>query len=956
MALPILQTKLFLPRPRAHLVPRTALLTRLSPADLPPLTLVSAPAGFGKTTLVCEWINKIRITNYELRDAQSPIGIDLGENVPDEPTFVNRKSKIVNPSVAWLSLDEDDNDPARFLSYVIAALQTVQAAIGVSAQSLLSAPQPPPPKTILTLLLNELGTLTTPLILVLDDYHVLLTPAIHEALAFFVDHLPPLFHLIITSRIDPPLPLARWRVRNQLTEIRAADLRFRPEEAATFLNERMGLRLTTTEIAALEARTEGWIAGLQLAALSMQGRENVAGFIQAFSGSNRHVLSYLVEEVLDRRPEGTLEFLLQTAPLERFSASLCQAVTGRRDSQALLEKLEQANLFLIALDDEQNWYRYHHLFRDLLRQRLRTQADVNAINELHQRAAHWYRAQGLPDEAIRHYLAGAAGDEAADLIEQVGFERIGEGHLFRLRGWLELLPPALVRAHPRLALWRAWTLNLTGQPDALAQWLREAELSLQSAPTPLAQEMQAQITTLHAYQLRRQGEFALAIAQWQQVLNHCAPEHFLTRSTANLNLGFTYWLTGQLALAEQSLQVTQTDAKTIHAIHLVLMAKSVQANVAVAQGQLRRATQLCEETIAEGLAHTGGQPFPSAGYAYAVLGNVWYEQSAWVKAEAALIQALDLGELVTDGTIIRRAIFRLAPLKQMAGDEAASQALWQRAFAADDTVEAPYVMLQQVRAWLVQASLTADEEALAKAAQWAAAYKQPPTDLHNYIATYAQMLLGWIDLLQGRPAQTRTRLAPLLESAAAAGQTQHQLELLALQTLAYAALGDNTTAYAQLHQLLTLAAPAGYICLFIDRGEPMRQLIHALRLTMDNGGLVRYVDQVLAAFGGSGAPSASVPATMMQQDRPYPQEIQNQKPFDAAQDKSKIQNLVEPLTEREREILHLVADGLSNSEIADRLIVTVGTVKKHLNNLYGKLGVGTRTQAMARGRAMKLIE
>ena len=334
MPLPLLQTKLYIPPPRLNLVARPTITAKLRAGALHPLTLIAAPAGFGKTTLVSEWIAQTRASG------------------------------------AWLSLDDDDNEPTRFLTYLIAALQRQQPEIGAAAQGLLTAPQAPPPKAILTLLLNDLSTLAAPLVLVLDDYHLITTPAIHEALAFFVDHLPPAFHLVITSRIDPPLPLARWRVRNQLTELRIDDLRFHAQEVVTFFNEVMGLALTTAEIATLETRTEGWIAGLQLAALSLQGRTDVAGFIQAFSGSHRHVFDYLVEEVLNQRPEGTLEFLLQTSILERLSAPLCDVVTDDTASHTLLQRLEQANLFLIPLDDEGIWYRYHHLFAEVLRSRL----------------------------------------------------------------------------------------------------------------------------------------------------------------------------------------------------------------------------------------------------------------------------------------------------------------------------------------------------------------------------------------------------------------------------------------------------------------------------------------------------------------------------------------------------------------------------------------------------------
>ncbi|MEZ4663968.1 MAG: hypothetical protein R2911_41065 [Caldilineaceae bacterium] len=380
-------------------------------------------------------------------------------------------------------------------------------------------------------------------------------------------------------------------------------MRFGATEAADFFNQVMGLQLTAADIALLETRTEGWIAGLQLAALSMQGRQNPAEFIAAFSGSNRFIVDYLAEEVWQRLPTVTQHFLMQTALLDRFCADLGEAVTGQPNAQAVLTALEQANLFLIALDDERHWYRYHHLFRELLQQRLREHFDVATRQALHQRAADWYAAHELTDEAIQHYLAATAVAQAADLIEEVGYAAIGKSNLTRLRLWLEKLPVDLVRARPRLALWRAWVLNLTGQPALLEEWLQAAELNLHNVPTAVAQDIRAQIITLRAYETRRQGDFATANAQLQQALTDCAPDNLLTRTAINLNLGFNYWMTGQLTVANQVLETTQREAKLIQAPHVNLIAKGTQANVAVAQGKLRRAMQLCEDAIEGSGAH-----------------------------------------------------------------------------------------------------------------------------------------------------------------------------------------------------------------------------------------------------------------------------------------------------------------------------------------------------------------
>ncbi|MEZ4681474.1 MAG: LuxR C-terminal-related transcriptional regulator [Caldilineaceae bacterium] len=759
--------------------------------------------------------------------------------------------------------------------------------------------------------------------------------------------------LDLTTRIDPPLPLARWRVQEQLMEIRADELRFGPAETTTFLNQTMGLALSHTEIARLAERTEGWIAALQLAALSLQGRQNTADFIAAFSGSNRFIVDYLAEEVWQRLSLERQHFLMQTALFERFCAELAEAVTGQPNAQATLTALEQANLFVIALDDDRHWYRYHHLFRELLQQRLREQFDDGVLQALHLRAAAWYTAHELTDEAIHHYLAAPAVEQAANLIEEVGYETIGKSNLTRVRLWLEKLPRELVRARPRLVLWQAWVLNLTGQPVLLEQWLQEAQLKLQAMPAAVTQDMRAQLITIQAYQTRRLGDLVAANAQLQQALATCTPDSLLTRSTINLNLGFNYWIAGELALADQMLETAQREAWTIQATHSALIAQGTRAIVAVAQGKLRRALQLCEETIQAGLLHHGGKPFPSAGYAYAVLGNILYERNELTSAENALRQAIELGQLMADGTMIRRAIFRLAPLCQLAGDDGTAQALWQRALAADDTVEEPQLSLQQVRGWLMQAAVADDRTALTKASQWANRYSQQPNDPHSYSAAFAQILVAWVELMEGRSAQALRRMAPLMATARAAGHTEQLIQLLVIQALAHAAVGDVDAAHAQLIHVLRLTAPEGYIRVFVDMGEPMRDLLASLHLSGSDRALVDYREQLFAAFAPqSGQQIGTETAGLVASPAPP---IGNRQQFDMAQEKSQSRELIESLSDRELEILHLVATGLSNSQLADELIVTVGTIKKHLNNIYGKLGVASRTQAIARGRELNLL-
>lgn len=441
---PLLTTKLYIPSLRPELVSRPRLLTRLNEglARQAGVTLISAPAGFGKTTMLSAWIPHSQ------------------------------------RCVVWVSLDEGDNDPTRFWVYFIGAIQKLQSNLGENALLLLQSPQPPPLELILTTLLNELAPFPDSFALVLDDYHVVENPAIHAATLFLLDHLLPQMHLIITTRVDPPLPLSRLRARGQLTELRAADLRFTSAEVATFLNEVRGLNLSAETVVALETRTEGWIAGLQLAALSMQGRDNINGFVEAFTGSHRFILDYLTDEVLQQRPKGTGDFLLQTSILDRLCGSLCDAVTGQRDGQMTLERLEQANLFIVALDDERKWYRYHHLFAEVLRQGLQRSLSAEVVADLHCRASTWYEQEGLVDEAVHHALVGYDFEQAARLIEGVHSTKWQTGEIKTLQGWLAALPVAAWRTHPRLWLVQAWAAMTLGEFSEADEKLREAEAAV----------------------------------------------------------------------------------------------------------------------------------------------------------------------------------------------------------------------------------------------------------------------------------------------------------------------------------------------------------------------------------------------------------------------------------------------------------------------------------------------
>ncbi|MEI6451872.1 MAG: AAA family ATPase, partial [Actinomycetes bacterium] len=527
MSTPILATKLSVPPSRPNAVLRSRLIERLDEGLQGRLILVSAPAGFGKTTMISEWAAGCRRLEPEVRPA-------------------------------WLSLDEGDSDPARFMTYLVAALQTVAADVGEGALGMLQSPQPPPTEAVLTALLNEITTLPHGVVLVLDDYHVVDSEPVDHALAFLLEHLPPQMHLVIATREDPHLPLARWRARGQLTELRAADLRFTPSEAAEFLNRVMSLDLSAEDITALETRTEGWIAGLQLAALSIQGRSDAAGFIRTFAGSHRFVLDYLVEEVLQRQPERARSFLLQTAILDTLCGALCDAVTGQKHGKGTLERLERDNLFVVPLDEERRWYRYHHLFADVLQAYL-LEEQPDHLPALHRRASEWYEENGSRSDAIRHALCAKDFGWAADLIELAAPMTEDTSQAATWLKWASALPDELIRSRPVLGVWFAWALMGSGELETAEAWLREAERWLKpgtSEPNGVVDEDQlrsllATIEVARAYNAHSVGDVPGTVKHAQRVLELLPEGDHVRRQQATALIGLTYWASGDLEAADR---------------------------------------------------------------------------------------------------------------------------------------------------------------------------------------------------------------------------------------------------------------------------------------------------------------------------------------------------------------------------------------------------------------------
>ena len=904
MTRPLLTTKLYAPPTRPGLVPRPRLIEQLDAGHHHKLTLVSAPAGFGKTTLVSDWLH--------------------------------RKGGVT-PSlhVAWLSLDEGDNDAARFLTYVVAALQTIESGLGATTVSLLQSPQaaatPPPLENIVTLLINDLAALPVQVTLVLDDYHIIANLEIHKALAFLLDNSPPQLHLVIISREDPVLPLHRLRAQGQVTEIHARDLRFTRDEAALFLSQTMGLDLTESDVSALEQRTEGWIVGLQLAALSMQDVPNARGFIEAFAGDDRYVVDYLIAEVLDSQPADVQSFLLKTSILDRLTAPLCNAVLQdeQTNSRDALARLEQANLFLVPLDNRREWYRYHRLFGDLLRYRLRERAGDEGIKRLHQRAAAWYIENDFPDEAIHHSLAAEDFAQATDLVDSICADLVEQSQFHKLLSLVAALPDDLVRTRPHLCVHHAWVLGTAGELDAVALRLEDAERALSTVPPASARVIRGQIATLRAYDARHRRDLATAVELLQQALQYLPPDSLRARIMANGNLGVNYLTLGKLDLARKALETAQTEGRAIGKTWtwIVHAATTYLADTYVIGGQLGQAAQLYREAIAQGTDTSSGRLLPIAGHACAGLGRVLYERGEIDKARRHFRQAIELSRVIGFWGSVLKALIPLAWLEQMQGNSAVAQALLQQALDLAKQVRHSwingwldaYLAVYQTRVWLAQ-----ETPNLAAVVRWAEMYQQSEPDVTSYAEEFAQLTLARVELALGQPDQALARLGLLAEAAADGGRDDSLIKILvlqalALQTPAQAAQGAGGRAADILSRALDLGTPEGYCRTFLDEGPAMVQLLRQSRHP--------YAIHLLRDTEITTRKDAATPPSLA----------------------------LEALNEREIQVLRLFAAGLSNAEIAREMFISVNTVKWYAKRIYRKLSVNRRAQAIARARELDLI-
>jgi LuxR family maltose regulon positive regulatory protein len=877
----LLRTKLFVPPLRPLLVPRSRLLARLDAGSNGKLSLVSAPAGFGKTTLVVHW---------------------LGQQ--DRP-------------VAWLSLDENDDDLLRFFTYLVAAIQTIDPTLAENLAAGLRSPNPPDPSAVIPALLNELASHPGSFILVLDDYHVIDDPAIHSALAFFLDYLPPSIHLVMTSRDEPPLPLPRWRVRGQLTVIDSADLRFTRDEAMAFLHETMGLAIDSADAATLEVRTEGWIAGLQLAALSLRKSGDAEKFIDAFVGSSRRIADYLLQEVLFQQSEAVQQFLLKTSILERFNAALADAIIGRIDSQDILDELEQSNLFIIPLDNARFWYRYHHLFAELLRYRVERDFSAETIASLHRRAAEWFAANDLLDEAIAHAFQIPDYDLAAQLIATQPVHAIYEdGGARRILGWGRELPLSILPSYPYVAVALAGAALISGKSSLVIDYLTQIE---DDDSMQAYKDLYASILTRN-----QSGDHQRALTLAQQSLAGASGADEMLTPLAWGQIAVNHYNLGQLEEADQAVLELRASIGGTGKAALVMRLQAIELQYvnAFAQGALYRAEKLCLEGIE--LATRDQQVLsPFVGIMYSGLGNVYYQWNELARAQEAVDIAVDWARRTGISDLYTYSALIQANLACRNNDKKALEAALAvfTTYLDASQMKSAQNAFERISAWFwLQLGM------LDKAVRWANAsgLTLSDTPTFDHFDTYATLVA--IRLAESRNVSS-THLVPemltmtdrLEKLVVTARHVTGLIEVLTLKALVLDFAGE-PRAVETIQQALALAKPGTILRTFLDWGAPMRDLL-AKTVAYDPV----YIGRILAAFDQELDSTESEPSVAIK------------------------------LTTRENEILQLIASGLSNQEIQDTLFISKNTVRTHIKNLYSKLDVASRTQAINKAREFDLI-
>ncbi|MHC1781214.1 MAG: LuxR C-terminal-related transcriptional regulator [Anaerolineaceae bacterium] len=874
-------TKLYIPPLRPRIVHRPRLIERLNAGLHGRLTLISAPAGFGKTTLLSEWT--------------------AGCGRP----------------VAWLSLDEGDNDPTRFLTYVVRALQTAAADIGAGVIETLQSQQPLEVEPILAGLLNEIAGLPDEFVLVFDDYHLVEAQAIDNVLAFLVEHLPGQIHLVIATREDPHLPLARLRARGHLTEMRVGDLRFTNAEAAGFLNEVMGLKVTEEDIAALEKRTEGWIAGLQLAALSMQGHQDTGNFIKSFTASHHFVLDYLVEEVLQQQPEHLQDFLLRTSILDRMCGLLCDTVMRENISepfatgQETLEYIEHANLFIIPLDNERKWYRYHHLFGELLRQRLASRAGKEGMAELHRRASDWFEANSLDIEAFHHATAANDVEHAERLIEGKGTPLHFRGALAPILNWLQSLPEETMNARP--TLWSTYvSVRLaSGQTEGIEEMVRSAEKAIETqggAEDEKNRDLTGRLAATRALlALSRQDADAILLYS-RRALDYLHPDNLPFRVSVNQTKAFGHFLRGERAEAKRIYSEALAILEHSGAIVTRIMAMTGMGSCLELDNQLQEAAGMYNQII-----HLAGNiPFPIVGEAHRGLANIYFQ---WNDLESALRhqeKCVPMArQLINTDRSVACDVFHARLLLAKGDADGALEILTQ---AGEEALRKNFkFQIADISGLQIMALLRLGK--VEAAGVVAGAYKFPLDRVR-------------VCLARSEAEEALVMLEGFLQQAEARNWPDQRLRGLVLKSLALQANSEKEAAVNALAEALVLSEPGGFIRIFLDEGRPMETL---LRETTGQGIQSEYIGRLLTAFDNGGPGRGEQPPALNSEE------------------------LIDPLSDRELEVLRLIAEGKSNREIGEELFLALSTVKGHSQKIFDKLQVQRRTEAVARARELGVL-
>ena len=888
----LLRTKFYVPPIRSIQIARPRLTDLINGGLERALILVSAPAGYGKTTLVSRWLKET--------------------NIPS----------------AWLSLDGDDNDPNRFLQYLLTTLLPIAPGIENELLGMLQGIQPAQFENVIIQLANELASVSGPFVLVLDDFHVIQSEAVLKILSYLLEHLPPEMHLVILTRTDPPLPLARLRARGQLLDIRADHLRFTQDEIAAFLNEAMGLRLSASDLSAMEKRTEGWIASLQLAALSMQGSQDIHAFVSAFTGSHHYVMDYLVEEVLKLQPKGVSDFLLQTSILERLCGPLCEAVLEAEgaaavDGQAMLESLEEMNLFTIPLDDERHWYRYHHLFSDVLRKRLEHQSR-QLLPELHRRASCWYEQNEFLAESVQQAIAAGDQDRAAGLIEQNGCFLLMSGEVATLLNWTDAID-FQSEVRPWLAIQKAWALALIGDLERVEPTLQAPEKLLAPLePTDEVRTMQGTIAAARAQCANSRGDTHSAAEYARQALEllpDCSSISQSVRSVVTSILGDASWINGDLEEAKRAYTEAIQIGKEANNLNMVIIANSSIADILMIQGQLHRAADTYTQSL-QMAVRPDGQRSPLAAKIFAGMGRLSYEWNRLDDAEQSIRQCVELSRIWGDTGQQAYAHAIQARLEQARNNpEKAQEAMREAELLIGEHPHSPHWAIQVrfdlARVWLAQGNLERPSQRIQKRGL-------NIKDEIPYQRESEYILLLRVLIARGDHEAAINLSNRLLQQAETTGQMRLVIEALILQALALQGMKETEQALAALERALALAQPEGYVRSFLDEGEAMTRLLCQAQARKSGGSYAAVLLSQISQTSGMIQPS--------------------------------MQLLAEPLTAREVEVLKLIKSGCSNQDIAAQLVISLPTVKRHISNIYTKLGVESRTQAVAIGKELKIFE